>query len=256
MPWWIILVLVLAGGAVYLLRDKIKGALAKLPLIGRALADVASDVPALRRPESPYVAHPEKPTEPPNVPPPPPPPGPSLVDAPIVREADPAVVTPGPGKRQFGGPIPRGFGDRYDGLLEVTLDQIQEYVPTFDTEADRYFMDPSLHRASMRLGDFAQVAPELLVSQRATIEAKSIPVFSVSKLQRDGASAQEIQKARLRFIDMELEPALRKDEYHWLLETGVGMTGPQSVHRLARRRAEAVMPDWLRVLVPKDGERG
>ena len=251
MPWWIILVLVLAGGAVYLLRDKIKG------LFGDES-------------KSPYVAHPKTPTEPPNVPPPPPPPNVRVVpplpvaDAPIVRgdDAEGFVPQPSPGpfldeleppelsSDDFGGPIPRGFGDRFDGLLEVTLGQIQEYVPDFDSEATRYFLDPSLAGASVRIGGgFARVAPEALVSKRATIEAESIPVFSVSKHARDGASAQEIQKARLVFIEEMLKPTLTDAELDWMREQGGSMTGPEAVLRLARGRALAAMPDWLKATV-------
>lgn len=248
MPWWIILVLVLAAaGAVYWRRSRIKGWLATLPLIGRALADVANDVPALRRPEPPRT----EPKAPdiaivPDIPDPPP------VDAPIVREDDPPVELT---SDDFGGPIPRGFGDRFDRLTEVTLRQIHKYVPSFDTKAKRYFLDPSFLVSAIRVGGgFARVSPGRLISQRATEEAGAIPVFSVSALQNKGLSAKQIRGRRDEFIEKELKPALTEQEFAWLLDGG-SLTGPSSVHRLARRRAEAAMPDWLRAGIPGEGTR-
>ena len=132
----------------------------------------------------------------------------------------------------------------FEGLTEIRLRPIQKYVSTFDTEAVRFFVDPSL-RQHWGKGSFALVSPEALVSQRATFERQAIPVFSVSTLQHQGLGNKQIREKRETFIEEELKPALTEEEFAWLAET-VSLTGPESVDRLARRRAEAAMPDWLR----------
>ncbi len=244
MPWWSILVLVLVAlaGVVYWQRKWIAGLLSRKP-----------KEPSVPWPAAPPRGEPHLPIPPVRGPivrvvPPlePPLPEPPVVETPIVREDDPPVTARErhEREREFGGPIPRGFGARFDGLMEITRRQIEKYVPYDSEKAIRYFVDPSLRQHSGKGGgSFALVAPEALIRSRATMEAKSIPVFSVSK----GLSVKQIREKREEFIDTKLRPALTKPEDAWLLLTG-SLTGPESVDRLARRRAEAAMPDWLRAV--------
>ncbi len=229
--WIALIVIAVLGLGVYLFRDKLKKLLGKMP-----------PKDSLPFPEDPSelpdeVLNPVPPPEiVPDIPEPP------LVDAPIVREDDPPVVggkhgplPPEPGRDEFGGPT------RWPDLLEVTLKQILDYVPTLRERyrnEGRYFIDHTLE-GSVKKNN--RLSPGFLVSARAWTEAEAIPTFDHGLLGGGRPHDEVIQE----WVENVLEPVLQEGE----LETLSSPAASTTPGKIGRLRAMYDRPAWLAELM-------
>ncbi len=224
------LVLAAAGVAIYLFREKLFG-LTKDddPLREKLGLDSPSVPPPLPGPQIVEPVRVEETGEGTTSSGPLPP----LVDAPIVREDDTSVDTPG--RDEFGGPT------RWPDLLEVTPAQILAYVPGFRfiSRYARYFIDPSLEGSKQKS---ARLSPGLLLGARAKWEADraEIQTFDHGLFGHGKSRRVVIQE----WIAANLTPKLRPGEFETLVGD-VGVTTSKMPGHIARLRAREAAPDWL-----------
>ena len=143
-------------------------------------------------------------------------------------------------------PLPAWFVRKHGDLPQVTLAEIQAYIEDFEGDSKFYVVDPSLGGGTRsRGGSVTRLAPDYFVRSRAQLEAQSIPSLNIGKMQKEGATSDEIRAARDEFIEEKLKPSLRPGEFLWLSQNSPSVVGPASVMALARHRALLALPAWL-----------